>query len=401
MSDIPTVGIGELAPMRPLAEALTWWYGFAELAPASLERAAPPYLILRNSPDEDWKWDQLPDYPLAPIGCSFLRDLEVSGSGYLFHQGRFVREFVNISDAALRWLGQPDVDDNPLSHPHTNRVVIDEPVLLAIGPGWGTYGHWLLDFMPRIFIAQQLMGAALDGFVLPLPSDVPEWVVPMLRAFLGIDPDRIRYYSRHDDVLVCRRACVPSYAHDGMYAPHPLMRVFYERFGNPDVPRTKRRICISRREQEAHAGDTGRIFEARETMERMAIAHGFEIVRPEELSFPEQVKLFRSASCILGEHGSGMHGAVFADPGTVIAVVRSPQRAHQLKIAAAFGHRFICMNRVQVTKGTLIAPIRFTASEDDLAMLLANIDTVQNRGADNIPDFSQPATGFLTGAPDS
>jgi hypothetical protein len=146
MSDIPTTGIGELAPTRPLARALAEWNGFAELAPALLGGVDLPYLLPRDSPDENWKWDRMPRYPLNPVGCSFLRDLEISGSGYLFHEGRFVREFVNLSDTALRWLGQPDVDDNPLVRPRTNRVVIEEPVLMVFGPGSGTYGHWLLDF---------------------------------------------------------------------------------------------------------------------------------------------------------------------------------------------------------------------------------------------------------------
>jgi Glycosyltransferase 61 len=378
MSDIPTIGIGELAPVRGFADALNAWNGFVQLVPALLGGVAMPYLILRDSAAETWKWDQMPQYSLGPVGCSFLRDLEVSGTGYLFHQGRFVREFVNLSDTALRWLGQPDVDDNPLIRPRTSRLVIDEPVLMVFGPGCGTYGHWLLDFMPRIFIARQLLGPAFDDFVLPLPSDLPQWVSRMLQTFCGVDPGRFRYFSRHEDLLVCRRACLPSYAHSGTYSPHPLMRAFYEQFGNPGAPRSKRRICISRRNQEAFAGDNGRIFEARETLERMAVACGFEIVQPETLSFPEQVELFRSASCILGEHGSGMHGAVFADPGTIVAVVRAPQRNHQLKIAAAFEHKFICMNRIQVTKGTLSAPLRFTATEDDLGTLLAMIDKVQN-----------------------
>lgn len=377
MNDLPTVKLGDLAPARPLAEALIAWHGFAEFAPAVSGLASIPYRMLRDAQDATWKSERSPEYSLGPIGCWFLRDLEISGSGYLFQRGRFVREFVNISDAALRWLGDPGVDDNPLHHPRTNRMVIDDPALLVFGPGWGTYGHWLLDFLPRIFLAQQLLGAALDDFVLPLPEDSPDWVVPMMQYFCGIDPGRVRHYSRYDDLLVCRRVCLPSYAHDGMYAPHPLMRVFYEQFGNPGAPRLKRRICISRRNQEGHGAGSRRKFEVREIMEQMAIARGFEIVQPETLSFPDQIELFRSANCILGEHGSGMHGAVLADPGTVVAVVRSPQRAHQLKIAAAFEHQFICMNRIQVTEGSVIAPVRFTASEADLASLLDMIDAVQ------------------------
>jgi capsular polysaccharide biosynthesis protein len=265
-------------------------------------------------------------------------------------------------------------------------------VLLVFGPGSNVYGHWLLDFMPRIVIAQQLLGVALDDFVLPLPSDTPDWVVRMIHTFCGIEPGRFRYYSRHDDLVICRRACLPSYAHSGKpgdYAPHPLMRVFYDQFGNPGAPRIKRRICLSRRDQERHTLGVRRIFEARETMERMAVARGFEIVQPEQLSFPEQIELIRSANCILGEHGSGMHAAVLADPGTIVATVGAWNR-HQLNIAAAFEQRSICMMRHEVIQGWDNTPFRFTVTEDDLTGLLEMIDTVQSRGPTEFGRFELP-----------
>lgn len=394
MSDIPTVGIGELAPACSLAEASRSWRGFAEFAPASLSSATTPYLVLPNAPDANWQWDRVAAHRLPPIGCFFVRDLEVSGSGYLFHAGRFVREFVNISETALRWLRQPEFYDNPLTRPRTNQVVIEEPALLVFGPGSSIYGHWLLDFMPRIYIAQELLGSALDDFVLPLPADTPEWVVRMIHTFCGIGPDRFRHYSRFDDLLVCRRACLPSYAHGGVrgdYVLHPLMRTLYDRFGNPGATRMKRRICLSRRDQERHTYGKWRIFENRQMLEDMAVARGFEIVRPETLGFPEQVELLRSASCILGEHGSGMHAAVFADPGTIVATIGAWNR-HQFNIAAAFGHRSICMNRYQVIQGWDGSPFRFAASEDDLAGLLDMIDIVQ----DSRPaDFGQFAPASI------
>jgi capsular polysaccharide biosynthesis protein len=380
MSDIPTVGISELAPARTLVEALHSWCGFAELAPASLSRVTIPYLALQNTPGANWSWNQVPKQRLAPLGCSFLRDVEICGSGYFFHDGRFVREFVNISDVALRWLRQPDFFDNPLTMPRTNRTVIEEPVLLVFGPGSSIYGHWLLDFMPRIVIAQRLLGTALGDFVLPLPSDTPEWVVRMIHTLCGIEPSRFRYYARHDDLVVCRRVCMPSYAHSGKpgdYAPHSLMREFYDQFGNPGAPRAKWRICLSRRNQERHTLGVWRKFDARETMEQMAAARGFQIVQPEELGFPEQIELFRSAGCILGEHGSGMHAAVFADPGTIVATVGAWNR-HQLNISAAFEQRSICLTRLQKTEAIQNEPFRFTATEDDLAGLFALIDIVQD-----------------------
>ena len=310
----------------------------------------------------------------------------------MFHEGRFVREFVNISETALRWLGQPDLGDSPLTHPRTNRVVIEDPALIVFGPGFNIYGHWLLDFMPRIFVARQILGSALDDYVLPLPSDSPDWVPELMQTFCGIQPDRFRYYSRLDDLVVCRRACLPSYAHCGKrgdYALHPLVRTFYDQFGNSGAPRVKRRICLSRRSQELQTNGKWRIFGARELMEQMAVARGFEIVRPETLDFSRQVEMFRSADCILGEHGSGMHAAVFADPGTVVATIGAWNR-HQYYIADAFEHRAIGMNRLQVSQNWETPPFRFTATEEDLGELMDMIDIICGSSPSDFGRFAPP-----------
>ncbi|MEO9191675.1 MAG: glycosyltransferase 61 family protein [Acetobacteraceae bacterium] len=381
MSDIPTIGVGELASPCPLDEALNSWRGFAQAGPATQSKPGAPWLELADAPDAVWRWaSAIPARPINPIGCYFLRDLEVSGSGYLFADGRFVREFVHTSDVALQWLGRPDFPDNPLTRPRANRVVIEDKTLLVFGPGSSIFGHWLLDFMPRIVIAQYLLGPALDDFVLLLPDDAPDWVTELVHTFCGWDKARIRRYSRMDDLVVCRRACLPSFAHDGDYALHPLVREFYGRFGNPGAARAKRPICLSRRNQERHTFSAWRIFEARETLERMAVAHGFVIARPEELGFPEQVELFRSANCILGEHGSGMHAAVFADPGTIVATIGTPN-AIQLRVDAAFDHRTICLRRLQVIEQVPNRPYRFTVREDDLAGLVRLAADMQSRVA--------------------
>ena len=52
------------------------------------------------------------------------------------------------------------------------------------------------------------------------------------------------------------------------------------------------------------------------------MARGFERVRPERLSVPEQIALFRSAGTILGEYGSGLHGSLFAPAGTNVVSLR-------------------------------------------------------------------------------
>jgi hypothetical protein len=381
MENIRTVEIRALAPVCSLAEAMRTWHGFAELTPPVQFSLAHSYVMLPPPASSDplqGPGDE--SVRLGAIGCSFVSDLEVCGSGYLFNEGRYVREFVHTSDVGLEWLERPDFPDNPIINPPTDRVVVEAPALLVFGPGSRIFGHWLLDFLPRIVIAQQLLGPALDDFVLPLPSDTPGWVAQMIQTFCGIGPDRILHYARDRELLCCPRACLPSFGHNGSYVLHPMMRQFYDRFGDPGAPRAKRRICLSRRDQERHTFSAWRIFEAREQMEEMAVRHGFEIVQPEQMSFPEQIELFRSADCILGEHGSGMHAAVFADPGTIVATV-GLFNSVQLYIAAAFGHQFICLSEIEVLESVPNRPFRFTASKDDLLRMLEMIDTMHaNRG---------------------
>jgi capsular polysaccharide biosynthesis protein len=104
----------------------------------------------------------------------------------------------------------------------------------------------------------------------------------------------------------------------------------------------------------------------------MAVSRGFEVFRPEELSFPDQAALFRSASCILGEGGSGLHASVFADPGTIVASVGF--NWVQCHVVGAFQQSIISMNRLQVSDRRPDRPYRFTARDEDLIGLLDQID---------------------------
>ena len=45
---------------------------------------------------------------------------------------------------------------------------------------------------------------------------------------------------------------------------------------------------------------------------------GYDVVIPGLLSFKEQVRLFRSASIVVGPHGAGMTNIIFCDPHTVV-----------------------------------------------------------------------------------
>lgn len=45
---------------------------------------------------------------------------------------------------------------------------------------------------------------------------------------------------------------------------------------------------------------------------------GFEVVTPGDYSLTEQIRLFRTASVVVGSHGAGLTNIVFCDPGTAV-----------------------------------------------------------------------------------
>ena len=55
----------------------------------------------------------------------------------------------------------------------------------------------------------------------------------------------------------------------------------------------------------------------------MAAQSGFVVVHPETLPLADQLGLFAGAGCIVGEYGSGLHGSMFAAPGTLVCALRA------------------------------------------------------------------------------
>lgn len=63
-----------------------------------------------------------------------------------------------------------------------------------------------------------------------------------------------------------------------------------------------------------------------EEMERLFQARGFRAVRPEALSFPEQLALYRRARVIAGFNGSALHNVLFTAPGTPVIAIGDGRR---------------------------------------------------------------------------
>jgi hypothetical protein len=268
-------------------------------------------------------------------GVFVLGDVLITGHLYVSYRGAFIVDGSEPNATALTFADQElSSGIDPLSRP--NIIELDRPALVVAGAGYPIWGHWILDFLPRLGLASSIFGRNLDGFLIPLPDDTPAWVRKMMEFFCGVREESIVYYNRMTQGLVCHRAVMPTFCHDkGL---HPFVLELYKPFTRDRGFPGPKNICVSRRLGAGATRSAVRVFHQQPYFESAAVRHGFEMVFPETMTFRDQVDLFSNADKIIGEFGSGMHSAIFSKPGTSVGAVGLLNSCQQ-RISTLCGHK--------------------------------------------------------------
>ena len=320
-------------PATGIEDAWYGWRGFVALAPAEVSRAPRVRLVEGSSAvPVEFAREHATTGLAGPIGCYFVRDVTYAGMLYPFLDGRMIDDGSHLSKIMASWL-----NDYPQHRPggSENRppVIIEDPVIGVAGPGHQTYGHWIIDFLPRLGIARNLLGERFNTMRFLVLSDTPPWARELLQLFLGIGADRLIEFEFAKDEFVCRRLCFPTYAHSYPFFLHSFVRMFYGDRSMTD--QSNRRLCIQRR-----SNKSGRSFRRRNDFEALARREGFELIDPESLTLLDQFALFQSASVVIGEYGSALHNSVFCSQSTVLGILNAPG-VEQSRLCAVFGQRIV------------------------------------------------------------
>ena len=169
------------------------------------------------------------------------------------------------------------------------------------------YYHWMIDCLPRTYLLSKLQDRGPVGLLIP----------PGLAAFQHLTlkcclPENVQPFEVNVDWVRAEQLVLPSFAAEPNNGSLPSECLNYIRgrvfqhLGLADVARTRRRIYVSRARTAWR-----RILNEPEVIETLA-KFGFEAVRPEELSFEEQVKLFHSAEAVVGARGAGLTNMIFS-----------------------------------------------------------------------------------------
>ncbi len=193
------------------------------------------------------------------------------------------------------------------------------------------WGHFLFEMWGRVHLLATLrnLGAPVK---LAVPEDVPAWMKGFVSLYFPPE-ETISYHSVND------RVQAPCFIAAGMmannYHLHPYYNVIVEdllhRIPVLPVQDTSRLLYLSRsRHSSWHA------ISNEAEVERAMQDMGFTVVHPQELTLPEQLALYRGASCIAGQYGSALHNTLFAPLGSAVFCI-GWMNALQSRIAALRG----------------------------------------------------------------
>ena len=241
----------------------------------------------------------------------------------------------------------------------------DTPALVMVGNGDGSHGDWMINFPPRLALAE---AAGIDCKVL-VNSTLPQQYLDMLAA-LGVGPERLLFHDI-SEVSVFPRLYVPSWPMNDRHRPMKGCYDIYRRARRPAPSGPGVRLYLSREK-------IGNRLLLNETEVREAfVRRGFQVIYPEAMGFAETRDIFAGAACVAGPYGSGFRNIVFSErPPTCFLVMPPYPKSYMQGVAIWIG-----------MLGASMAYVPGVAAADgghpNLAPWIAPLDEVE-RGLDEV-----------------
>ena len=293
---------------------------YYEIAPSLSTAPIAPSFVFGPFP-EYLTQSYFGDLTTLSVGCFSLRDVGLTSHSLLIRDGAvLLSDQLSMSHhSVFEANGFGPIDTlRPFS-----RWITDEVVSLA-GPGHLIYGHWLVDFLPKLYIIAKLeLNKPNTKYI--LPSNTPKFVFDWLEV-LGISKDRIVFFDPYSETVGVRKLLVPTLLRTNSRT-HPIFRQAVDYLCSLMPPGIRdsdgpRHLYLTR----GHSGPENRKLLNRAALERVAVGAGYSVIRPETLSIKDQIALLSHAKSLVGEYGSALHGSIFCSAEAVVCALRSSAR---------------------------------------------------------------------------
>ena len=306
--DIPTVSFGQVR--RPEGNVTEW----------------PP-----NA------WD-LAQYSIKGADLHEFRDAVVHGEQGIITVGDYlIAESLYMAQPTYVGFEQTGNDSFSLVMPVPD-IEIDAAAHLLCGfVGNRNYAHWWVDIVPAFLVPP--FHTAFFGAQLLLPKLRQSWQADTLSL---IEEARGKSIFVGEQARVACRTLrfVPQITHSDL-TPHPFRAVILDAIKQRAGYRGEggRRIYVTRRDARAR-----RLLNEDEVVTLLE-GHGFEAVTLTGMKLAEQIKLFASASHVVGAHGAGLGNVIFCGPGSVLCEFQMTSNVQWTirRLAAVTNMRYGCL----------------------------------------------------------
>jgi len=199
------------------------------------------------------------------------------------------------------------------------------------------YGHWFYDELPRLASVLPHLPAGTKFIV----SDPLQDFKLQSLAALGISKDRLVPVKGYVETA-CERLWFATPLGNGEWtgtspaALHKIREALLKVYAGANGP-TPDKIFVSR------GATSYKRLANEEQLLPVIEGFGFGVIRPEELSFPEQVRTFSRAKIILGAFGAGLTNILFSPQPALLVELQdnkfAPRRWYW-KLASLLGHHY-------------------------------------------------------------
>jgi capsular polysaccharide biosynthesis protein len=262
------------------------------------------------------KWQPL------DVACYFISDATVSGDGLVWVQDRLITSQEVMPKYVFNRLDIPNGGNARLLQPRNLPVrTITKQCMVAVGHGIKVYGHFLIEMLFRLAVTKRAVPRSVTEYSLLLDLSAPDWLLKILRENFHFELSDIEFFDSQKEQVLLHQAIVPGrvFLEDRV---HPVANTFIDEYLHQiTMPKTdKKRIFVTRRKFVNPAAPQ-RICVNEAELVSIAGDYGFTPVVTEQLTWPEQITLFRDAEIILGQAGSALHNALFSSAGSRLASI--------------------------------------------------------------------------------
>jgi hypothetical protein len=200
--------------------------------------------------------------------------------------------------------------------------------------------HWFFDCLPRLYF---VLKHVQEPVKIIMRSDLPAYQHQTLQHILqGHSNTEVVYIEKHEKWKV-EQFILPSFIANSQSAYLPatiydwMQQKVWQGYGiNTQNPGKK--IYISRASAKKR-----RVLNEKE-LAPILVDHGFEIVRPEELTYQQQVQLFYDASVVIAPHGAGLTNLLFSKNCNVLELhPANLVKTHYFLLSKGLGFKYTAL----------------------------------------------------------